>query len=77
MRTMSTELKRCGQKTSQNKREYRIFGKSLFVVDPLQSHINMEEIIDSIQGSLSSKHFDHIDVVYVVYSISCTLYLVS
>ena len=37
----------------------------MFVVDPLPSHINMEEIIDSIQGSISSKHFDHIDVVYV------------
>tara|TARA_R100000152_G_C6738231_1_gene162197 strand:+ start:74 stop:739 length:666 start_codon:yes stop_codon:yes gene_type:complete len=53
------------KKTSQNKREYRIFGKSLFVVDPLPSHIDMEEIIDSIQGSISRKHFDNVDVVYV------------
>jgi len=53
------------KKTSQNKREYRIFGKSLFVVDPLPSYINMEEIIDSIQGSISRKYFDNIDVVYV------------
>ena len=53
------------KKTSQNKREYRIFGKSLFIVDPLPSHINMDEIIDSIQGSLSRKHFDNVDVVYV------------